>query len=704
MAVILKIRNKMGIFIVVVIAIAILGFLLMDMINSDSSVLMGDRNLIGEVNGQEISQMQYFSKVDEVIQIQKQRSNQTSVSDEMVFNIRNQTWNDMVVDILLQNEYDELALNIMDEEFSDMVYGPNPDPMIRQQFVNSETKQFDRKMLTSTLDQILNNPERQQEYQAWLQFEEVMKKEKLKRKLRSLIKNGYHFPNWLAETDFTDKNRRANIKYIMIATDNPDTSAPISDNALEDYLDRNEGKYKQEANRTIDFVSFDVIPSFEDTMEIYNWEKDQMESFKNSKDDSMFVILNSDDGFNDAYLTVSEMEGTLKDTFFSVDTGTLIGPYEENGYFKLAKVVDRKLIPDSVRYRKILVRVNSAEEVLEKREKVDSLMKLLENGADFAEVARANSEHEETAIKGGDVGWVYRGREFRTVNSAIFYRKNEGDLFVVPGQEGFMILEIQEAEPVSIGVQVGYISKLITWSESTRDEYYQKAITFANQCDNAENFNKLIEENETLTKRTASNSKINDFRLIGLGVCREIINWAFEADMGEISNELFILEDKFVIALVSEVFEEGRTPLEGIRTETEVNVRKELEAARIKKQMEDAINKSTDLSAIANELNAEVQTATDVAYDNNFIANIGSEPKLVGAIFGLQENNKPFIVVGENGVFIVVIQAFNVQEPNLTISQQVDQMLQAYKNKVDRDIFKILKNSADVVDKRYLFY
>lgn len=95
------------------------------------------------------------------------------------------------------------------------------------------------------------------------------------------------------------------------------------------------------------------------------------------------------------------------------------------------------------RARHILIKVNELVPEAEARRKAVSLKERLDNGADFAELARLNS-NDLSASKGGDLGWLYQGDtvpEFEKAMDAL--RVNEISP-PVQSQFGFHIIQLLE--------------------------------------------------------------------------------------------------------------------------------------------------------------------------------------------------------------------------------------------------------------------
>jgi peptidyl-prolyl cis-trans isomerase SurA len=83
--------------------------------------------------------------------------------------------------------------------------------------------------------------------------------------------------------------------------------------------------------------------------------------------------------------------------------------------FHIVKLVDRQgggakpvVALKQTRARHILIKVNELVSEAEARRKLVALKERLDNGADFAELARLHS-NDLSAAKGGDLGWLYQG-------------------------------------------------------------------------------------------------------------------------------------------------------------------------------------------------------------------------------------------------------------------------------------------------------
>src|SRR5690606_41179066 len=68
-----------------------------------------------------------------------------------------------------------------------------------------------------------------------------------------------------------------------------------------------------------------------------------------SKTDSLFAAVNSDTKHPFSYIRKGQISPALDSVLFNVPVGTTVGPFLSNGAFEIAKVVDAKFSPDSVK-------------------------------------------------------------------------------------------------------------------------------------------------------------------------------------------------------------------------------------------------------------------------------------------------------------------------------------------------------------------
>ncbi len=705
MAVIMKMRNKFGVFIIALIMLAIFAFLLQDAINSDTSVLTGNSNEVGSINGSSISRQDFEKKVQESVQNYRLSNNTTDINDETMWQLRDNTWTQYVNDALMSRKYDKLGVKVTSDELYDMVQGPNPHPGVIQSFTDPKTGKYDPGQVVLFLQQ-LGNDETGETRQRWLAFEKYIKEDRIRAKYNNLVKKAMYTPAWQAGERYALSGTRVDFDFVYLSyADIPDADVTVSESELQSYLDSHKAKYKKdEETRNIEYVTWDIKPTQDDTLRIKAKLDELYENFKNAPNDSAFLRSYSQLSYDPAYYSREDLKSSVKDTFFSIDTNTTIGPYIEEGYWVYAKLADRKLIPDSVKAKNIFISIAGVQDqagVVKKRAFADSLLKeITEKGADFDAFVQQYSNDEVTKAAAGDWGWIKPGTKYPTIDRALFFKHVEGDLFVVGSDEdnkrGFHIIKITEAKPVKEAAKVSFLGRQITASMETERALFAEASKFSSSYQTAQAFRDAAKE---LKQGTAEGIRKNDHTIQNLKPAGDIVKWAFSDPEIQVS-EVFPLEDKYIVALLSKVSDEGITPLADIKTEIEVEVKQEKKAEMLKKKVEG----QTDLNAIAGSTGKTVQTASGMSLANYLIEGIGQEMGVVGKALAINQGETAPPLTGENGVFVIKVTSKTSPPPATDFTAIKRESDQTASSMVEFSLADAIRKSAVIKDNRYQFY
>ncbi|PSJ74220.1 hypothetical protein C7N43_25000 [Sphingobacteriales bacterium UPWRP_1] len=707
MAVIEKIRQRVGL-VVFLIAAAIVAFLLMDALNTTSR-MAGNSPVIGAVDGEKIDYQNYQAKIEQITD--NYQNNQMEITDETRMQIREQAWNQEVEETLLRRAYDALGISITKEEMESLFTGDNLHASIKSAAAfQDENGQFSRDKLAQYVKSFTDGTEEGKARQRqWKRFEESVLKDELKQKYTNLIKKAVYVPSWYAKEVYVDKNKKANVNYVFVPyTTIQDTEVSFTDSDLKAYLNKNKEKFKQKDSKTIEYLTFDVIPTAEDSAAARKTVADNLEPFKTSEDAGRFVkIQNSDTPFSDKYMKKDEVSGAVKDSLFSVATGTVIGPYYEAGAYKLVKLIDRKMIADSVKVRQIIKIASDQASATKAKTTIDSLKTVLEKGGDFAALAAQFSDDPTTKDKGGDMGYVKPDAINPDLAKAIFYEHKKGDIFTVPTQQGLYLVQITEANPNAEAVKFATFSKNVEPSEQTRNAAFAKAQQFAGANTTADAFRKAATDQNLIIKK-AENIEKNTYNITGLGISEEIATWAFLNEAGNVSSRIFQIEEDlkdgsgrsktiYVLPMVSGAKAEGTASVDDVRTQLEAEVRKEKKAEKIVAK----IGSAADLQAIATATGQEVKSAAELDFNSFSLADLGREPQVQGKLFGLQPSAVSKPIVGDKGVYVVQVTSFTDATPPADLSATKAEIGQPLKQSADFGVIQALTKAAKVDDERY---
>ncbi|MEA1877647.1 MAG: SurA N-terminal domain-containing protein [Bacteroidota bacterium] len=698
MATLQKLRNRMGIVVALVIGMALIAFILGDFLKSGSQMMNSKRFEIGEINGKSINYQDFQARVENSVENYKRNSGNQSPDDGALISIRNQVWTSYLNELVMEDQFSSLGIECSADELFNMVQGNNIHPQISslEIFKNEVTGEFDRAKVIQFMKNMDNDP---RAYAAWLEFEKSMMNDRVYTKYQNLIIKGLYVTRDMVERDHLDSNRKYNASYVSQRfTMVPDSVITITEEDVKDYYDKNKADFTQEASVDLAYVAFDIIPSEKDRQVVQTWINEEMVELSRIENTKQYINLNGDTGFNAEYIFPSELEENLQTWAEDAETDSVYGPYFVDDVWKLAKVTDVKMIPDSVRASHILIRPDQNNRIEAAQVTADSLIDLINNGADFAKLA-AEFGTDGTVEKGGDLDWFKKGQMVEEFYNASFYGE-KGDLVTVTTQFGVHVLKVTDQGPKSRKLQVGILDRRITFGQETYQKAYSTASRFAATYNTGEKFEDGVLE-DNLTKRIASSLRHEDRIIAGLESPRSLIMWAFEANKGDLS-EIYEFGNRFVIAKITEKREDGIAPLDQVYGEVESIVRNLNKGEYLVQEFQKA--GSTSLEDLATKLNTDVRTITDASFNSFSIPGIGVEPGISAAFPFMVVNQISDPIKGNNGVYVLKLTEIIEPATQLDYVAGKTRLTQAMTSRAGYQAFQALEKSSKIIDRRNNFY
>ncbi|MBK9638371.1 MAG: SurA N-terminal domain-containing protein [Bacteroidetes bacterium] len=696
MAVIEKIRGKANLLLVFV-GFSLVAFILGDFFSSNSGMSSSDAN-IGEIDGKKINVMDFEEKVQVQLNNYKLQSNSENVDQNTTEQIREQTWNQLINEMVLTPQYEKLGITCSPKELLDMVQGKNPHPQVKQAFTDPKTGVFNPANVSNFLKN-MDNDQTGKTRQQWVVFEKAIREERIQQKYYNLIKQGLYISKAEAKDDFFNRTKTASVRYVTLNYASiADTTIAVTDAELKTLYNATMKKYKQEASANIDYVTFEVYPSDVDRQAAMFAINKLTEEFKVTENDSMFVALNSDSPFNPAFNKKGSLPLNIDSIMFSSPVGFVMGPYLENNVYKLAKVSAVKMLPDSVKASHILLKMDPA-----KKDAIlataDSIKTALKGGANFAILAFQYSTDEGSKIKGGDLGWFSPGMMVAEFNDACF-NGAKGDYTIVESQFGIHIIHIVDQGKQARQLRIAYVDKKIEPSSKTYQAVYSKANGFASKNAKGDVFEKSITE-EKLTKMSEPNIFENARQVGAMENSRELVRWAFTAKIGEVS-KAFEFGNRFVVAKLNERKEKGYSTLEQIKDQLTAEVRRDKKATMLIEKL----NKGgQNLDAVASANGQTVQTADNVSFASPVFPSSGMEPYVVGYLMNSKAGQVSAPIKGASGVFVAQVVSFaDVKEPSDLAAEAKQQLGSQLQNRSQYETYNALREKAGIVDRRSKFY
>jgi peptidyl-prolyl cis-trans isomerase D len=694
-------RDRMGKILAFFIGFALLAFIIGEVVRSGGSFFRDDRNELGNVSGEKVAYDEFAKKVEQNSTQFRQQSGQGNLSPQITSYIQETTWNQMISQLILKKEVDKLGLVVSDDEAKSMVSGDNPNPQIVQAFGDPKTGQVDKNKLNTFLNNLAaskaDDPVRQQ----WSDFISQMIEAKLSEKYVALVTTGLYVNSLEAKDDYEAKNKLANFKYTVLTYASvPDSKITVTDGDYQSYYDEHKNEFKnQQETRTFDYVSFNAAPSSADSAAIKAQADKLVTVFKATKDDSLFVQINAETKAPLVYVHKGRLETKLDSVMVNESNGFVYGPYLSTGSYKIAKLVDARTEPDSVKARHILIddRTIGVEKAMAK---ADSLKKLIQGGKSFAELANMFSVDKNSAVKGGDLGTFGRGAMIPVFEDAVFSGK-KGDLKIVASQYGVHLIEIEDQKGSSKVVKVAIVDVPLKASSQTQTTVYSKAQGFLGSL-TKDNFDEEAKK-AGIQKKTATDVRGVAAALPGIDNAREIVRWAFNAENGDFSDKVYISDNQYIVAHLVMIKPKGILPLDAVKKQIEPMVKNKVKAKVLTDKFAGALNGVSSIDQVAQKVGSQVTPLENIVFANPVIPGSSAEYKVIGTVFGSQPNKLSKPVEGQQGVYVFVLNSFT-NPPALTNAvREKQQMAQTILQSADAQIFEALKDKATIKDNRAKF-
>ena len=692
MAALEKIRNKAGLLIGFV-GFALFAFIIGDFITNGSAWFNQLKQNIGNVEGREMSTQKYSEGIKQFNEVAKMEG-QNNMSDAQV---RDEVWDRFVYTSLLENECEKIGLTVTDEEFQEALFGAQPHPMLNQiSFLRGENGYDPR-----TLQYIIankENPNVESYYRAWKYWEGELKNQMLLGKYRSLLSAAMAPTKKVAENL---ASLTAN-EYDLAVVRKPfyevaDSSVTVTDNDIKKVYDEKKASFKTEPYRSAKVIIFNVLPSksdYEDVEAAVTSVKTALDSMAEDMV-PLFVTQNSDREFpyNSSYLTQGQVDPMFTEFAFSAKKGAVSDVKLDGSYYKVAKVMsDVANRPDSVKASRIIVFRNNQEE---SQVLADSLKAELKKGADFKEMVKKFSQDAKALVdKDGDMDWFTEGIVgLEGFDDAVF-TANVGDYFSFPVQQAVMLVKVTDKTKAVKKVKLAEVVNKVEAGTDTYRKVYDEARQFSLKNRTLSAFEDSA-KNARLDIRTMARLTRNQSQFPALPNSREIIRWAWEHEVGTVSDKVFDLNNQYVVAAVSEAVDDEYVPFSYAKADLEndaINVKK---AEKLIADMKDA-----DLAAIGS-----VDTIKSVSLSNGSLGRFGAENAVMGAIAKMDVNQVSAPIKGAYGVYKVqVLDKRSVEVSEALVNQTLGAQNSAVQSAMYRNLFSALKNISKVKDTRYEFY
>ncbi len=719
MSVIQKIQDKYAKLMAVVIAVALLTFVVMLAFEQGGSLFQRNTTTVGVVNGKKIDALSFEKSIEQSEARLQQQGYPASMARQQAIDM---AWGQEKDRIVMSSEFDKLGMQIGKKEVGDVLYGPNAPQDLKQQFTDPKTGVYNAQMAKQQIDQMMKSkqtpPQQKEQFNLYVSQLELSR---MNEKYNSLLTNSSNFPKWLIEKQNADQSQLARVSLVReFYTSIPDSTVKITDKEIEDYVGKHKKEYKQEESRSIAYVSFSALPTATDTIGTREKLMTLKPELDTTKDLQQFLQTQGVNTYYNSYINGSKIQIAAKDSIFKMPAGSVYGPYLDGGSFSLAKVIGIRTQPDTVTVRHILIATTQRDpqsgQTMQVRDSVsakniiDSIQTAINTGSNFDTIAvklsddPGKNDRNTGAYTGGKYENVTAGSMVPEFNDFIFGNP-VGAKGIVKTEFGYHYIEILSQKGNSTAYKIAYLAMPIEASPETDANASNAATLFAGDSRDQKSFDanaaKLAKE-KGINKLVAANITPNGFQVPGVGISRPFVKSIYDAKLGQVLQPERVGEN-YVVGIVTEINKEGTQTAAKARMMVEPLLMNHKKAEIIQKK----IGAITTIEAASAALGGKaIETADSVRLSGAQTSVVASEPKVIGAAFNPSNTGKvvPQAIEGTSGVYVVRVD--NVSATAVANANVAEQRKTKYQEAKMRGANpqQALTEAADIKDNRSKLY
>ena len=622
-------RTKFGIVLSIIIALALLAFILSLKTEMGFS---GNDPRVGVIGGEKINYSEYYDEYEKI----KSQSGAQEGDEQQSAMLANATWQSLIARYVLTPGFERLGLRVTEPERMAMAGGKQPSQTFFNAFADPRTGAYNVAAVSDFLAQAEANP---QAAQAWAQLNEQARMEREMLKFFGLVRGGVYVnalevARGVEAANDTYAGKWAGKKYSEV----PDSLFNVSDSDLRAYYNSHKDLFRQLPSRTISYVVFEVAPTDDDLLNLEKKVTEVGKEFAVTEELKSFVRGNRNGKVADNYVSAAQLSEEEAEALMA---GKTYGPVLKNNEWTMARVLSSKMAPDTIGVRHIVLPYT--EEKL-----ADSLLTALRGGADFAAAAAQYSVYDATAANGGEVGELpfstFTGEFAEALGDA-----RQGDIVKIASGDAIQLMQVYRTGKPVKQVQVASITYPVEASAETRRTVHNEAGSFmVNAKGSAETFAEAA-STAAVTPRVAVIPQ-GERTIRGLEDSRDITRWAYGAEPGDVS-EIFPAGKDYVVAMLTEIDDDEYASVEKMSAQIRAQVLRDKKYDYIVGQLS-----GSSLAEQAASLGTEVADFKDVTFSSFYVDGPGFEPRLVGAITSSDKGAVSAPVKGMSGVYVFEVE------------------------------------------------
>lgn len=717
MATLQKIRNR-GKILIATVGLALFAFIAEEFVRSLTYTQTESRQRVGKIYGDKVNVQDFNAMVEEYADVVKFSQGVTTLSDDQLSMIRDQVWQSLVNEKMMQHECEKLGIYVTNAEMQDIINNGR-NPMLAQTPFRTQQGGFDVNALKQFLNQyneVMNNTELSSEikeqYQQmnnyWNFIEKAIRQQTLNQKYQTLLNSLMVSNPVAAQASFDGRTNESDIYMAAL----PFSSVKDDDVTVEDselkakYEEMKEMFRTNEETRDIKYIDIKVIASDADKDNLQKEMEGYAQALAEGADPAKTVReAASQVPYSVLPVSAKSLPHDIAEQLDSLSVDAQVGPFvhDHDNTINIVRLIDKANLPDSVEVRQIVAPGNDMA-AMEKT--ADSIMTALATGANFDTIAK---KYNQPATKSWITSSQYEGqaidesnRKFiNTINTAAVGSNNK---IVLDGQ-GVIVAQVTDRRNIITKYNVAVIKRSIDFSKDTYNKKFNDFSSFLAGNAKAED----IEANaaqagyNVQTRNGVSNT---EHTIANVRSTRDAMRWLFDEDtkVGDVSPLYECGEnDHLLVIMLTGVHKKGYLAWddEQIRTILTGEVMKDKKAALLAEKMKDA----KSIADVAKIEGAVTDTIKHITFtSNSFISKVGaSEPALSGSVSTAKKGDFKSGIKGKSGIY--AYQVLDQKKLDIKYDQKDEEkkLQQSIARNLGNFTYELVQK-ADITDNRYIFY
>lgn len=690
-------RVKFGMAVSIIIAIGLLSFIIdpNEVISAFNG--MSSKYDVGKINGKSVSYTNFQEDVEKFTSISEVMTGSSAQGSEQQAQIRNSAWQDLIYRYLFDEKAQDAGLNVGSAEMLDLTTGNMLSPLVAQ---NPAFMDENGNFSADNVKQLVSNLDADQSGNLrlyWNYLQSSIYNQQLQSKYNSLFTQSNVNSPMMQRRIIAENNNTCSVDFVMVPFGyQQDSTIVVSDGEIKNYYNTHKKFYKQTASRDIEYVVFEVKPSASDIEAEKAKVAEVYDEFASTDNMKSFLMKNSDRPYEDVFYKPNELKSVSSDieNFVWNGKGEVSDIITKGNDFYVARVMESRMIPDSVYVRHILLQGENAGH------EADSLKAVIEKGGNFSNLAALYSADQNSAADGvkGNIGWMTQNYMIPGFESVLTAQKNRP--FILKTQYGTHVVEVTDATVPVLKKKVAVLYKETIASKETFQGVYAKANEFAVAAGSKyETYRKAV-DTLGVYSHPANNIVEGTDRLGSIDNAKEVTRWAFEAKNGKVSNIITVDNRYFIIAALRGIHKEGYAKVSEVASSIRQQLYHEKLAEKKTAEVAEKISGLTDLQAIADKLETTVSSRENVAFSS--MSGQSLDPKFIGAVSVAPVGKVSGPVAGSIGVYVFNVTGRDTGDfytEDDAKSRQSQMSMYA-----SQMIIPVMMQDADVKDNRGRFY